>query len=68
MARSLVGLEFTHKNKGQEVTVKAVDFWPTPGGVSQRFTAGSEGARELDVFSPPREADKKAGAGFAAIS
>lgn len=51
---------------GLEVPVKAGDFWRTPGGVSHGFTAGSEGARVLDIFSPPREAYKKAGAGFGA--
>ena len=50
---------------GQEFPVKAGDFWRTPGGVPHGFKAGDEGARVLDIFSPPREAYKKAGAGFA---
>ena len=29
------------------------------------FKAGSSGARVLDIFSPPREAYRKAGADFA---
>ena len=50
---------------GKEFPVKAGDFWRTPGNVSHGFKAGSEGARVLDIFSPPREAYRKTGAGFA---
>ena len=50
---------------GEEFAVKAGDFWRTPGDVPHGFKAGSEGARILDIFSPPREAYRKAGAGFA---
>ena len=39
--------------------VKAGDFWRTPGGVPHGFTAGPDGARILDIFSPPREAYRK---------
>lgn len=49
---------------GEEVQVSAGDFWRTPGGVPHSFRAGSEGARVLDIFSPPREEYKKAGSGF----
>ncbi len=45
--------------------VKAGDFWRTPGGMLHGFKAGSDGARILDIFSPPREAYRKSGAGFA---
>ena len=51
---------------GVEVPVSAGDFWCTPGGVSHGFRAGPEGARVIDIFAPPREAYRKAGAGFAA--
>lgn len=50
---------------GEEIPVKAGDFWRTPGDVPHGFKAGTEGARVLDIFSPPREAYKKAGSGFA---
>ncbi len=49
---------------GQEFAVKAGDFWRTPGGVEHTLKAGPDGARVLDVFSPPREAYRKAGSGF----
>ena len=51
---------------GEEFSVQAGDFWRTPGDVLHGFRAGSDGARVLDIFSPPREAYRKAGAGFAA--
>ena len=50
----------------KEVSVKAGDFWRTPGGVSHGIRAGAMGARVLDIFSPPREEYKKAGTGFGA--
>ncbi len=50
---------------GEEIPVEAGDFWRTPGDVPHGFKAGSQGARVLDIFSPPREAYRKAGAGFA---
>ena len=50
---------------GEEHPVKAGDFWRTPGGVPHGFRAGTDGARILDIFSPPREAYIKPGAGFA---
>ena len=49
---------------GEEIAVKAGDFWLTPGGVSHGFKAGDEGARVLDIFSPPRAAYREAGSGF----
>lgn len=48
----------------QEFAVKAGDFWRTPGGVPHTLKAGADGAKVLDIFSPPREAYRKAGAGF----
>ena len=50
---------------GEEHAVKAGDFWRTPGGVPHGFRAGPNGARVLDIFSPPREAYRKPGSGFA---
>lgn len=49
---------------GEEFNVNAGDFWRTPGDIPHTFIAGSEGARILDVFSPPREAYRKKGTGF----
>ncbi|WP_282607685.1 cupin domain-containing protein [Pelagibius sp. Alg239-R121] len=49
----------------QAFPVKAGDFWRTPGEVPHGFKAGGDGARVLDIFSPPREAYRKAGTGFA---
>ncbi len=49
---------------GEEFSVNAGDFWRTPGDVPHTFKAGSNGARVLDIFSPPREAYRKKGAGF----
>jgi quercetin dioxygenase-like cupin family protein len=54
----------TRIQDGVEVAVGAGDFWRTPGGMSHGFRAGPEGARVLDIFAPPREAYRKAGAGF----
>jgi len=56
----------TRIQDGEEVPVGQGDFWRTPGGVPHGFRAGPEGARVLDIFAPPREAYRKAGAGFAA--
>ncbi len=49
---------------GVEHAVSAGDFWRTPGGVEHGFTAGPEGAVILDVFAPPRDEYRRAGAGF----
>jgi quercetin dioxygenase-like cupin family protein len=51
---------------GVNISVTAGDFWRTPGGVSHGFTAGPNGAKVLDIFSPPRAAYKAIGAGFSA--
>lgn len=53
---------------GQEFAVCAGDFWRTPGGVTHGIRAGAQGARILDIFSPPREEYTKPGSGFAAES
>lgn len=49
---------------GEEIPVKKGDFWRTPGNVPHTIRAGADGAKVLDVFSPPREEYKKAGSGF----
>ena len=49
---------------GEEIAVKRGDFWRTPGNVPHTMKAGPDGARVLDVFSPPRPEYKKAGSGF----
>lgn len=46
------------------VPVRKGDFWRTPGGVPHTMEAGAEGCTVLDVFAPPREAYRTAGAGF----
>ncbi|MGI9387519.1 MAG: cupin domain-containing protein [Methyloligellaceae bacterium] len=50
---------------GEEIDVKKGDFWRTPGNIPHTVRAGPDGAVILDVFSPPREAYKQAGSGFA---
>jgi quercetin dioxygenase-like cupin family protein len=49
----------------EEIPVKKGDFWRTPGGVPHTMRAGPEGARVLDIFSPPRPEYRKPGKGFA---
>ncbi len=49
---------------GQEIPVKAGDFWCTPCNIGHGIRAGAQGARVLDVFSPPRDEYRKAGSGF----
>jgi quercetin dioxygenase-like cupin family protein len=48
----------------EEIPVAKGDFWRTPGNVPHTMRAGPEGARVLDIFSPPRDEYKKAGKGF----
>lgn len=47
----------------EEIAVIAGDFWRTPGDVPHAFRAGPNGARLLDMFSPPREQYKTVGSG-----
>lgn len=49
---------------GKEYPVHAGDFWCTPGGVTHGLRAGPNGARVLDIFSPPRDEYRKSGSGF----
>jgi quercetin dioxygenase-like cupin family protein len=48
----------------EEFPVKKGDFWRTPGNVPHTLRAGPEGARVLDIFSPPRPEYRKPGKGF----
>jgi quercetin dioxygenase-like cupin family protein len=48
----------------EEIPVKKGDFWRTPGNVPHTMRAGPEGARVLDIFSPPRPEYRKPGKGF----
>ena len=41
---------------GQEIQVKAGDFWHTPGGMPHGIRTGARAAVILDIFSPPRTA------------
>jgi quercetin dioxygenase-like cupin family protein len=50
----------------EEIPVKKGDFWRTPGHVPHTVRAGPDGARILDIFSPPRPEYRKPGKGFAA--
>ena len=54
----------TRIQDGAEYSVKAGDFWRTPGGISHGFQAGPDGALILDIFSPPRDEYRKQGSGF----
>ena len=48
---------------GEEVAMKAGDFWRTPSGVSHTVRTGDVGAVVLDIFAPPREEYRKPGEG-----
>ena len=49
---------------GQKIEIKKGDFWQTPGGIDHGIIGGTEGAKVLDIFSPPRDEYKKSGSGF----
>ena len=51
---------------GESVAVAAGEFWHTPGGVPHGIVTGDRAALVLDIFSPPREEYRRAGAGFGA--
>ncbi len=51
---------------GEEVAMKAGDFWYTPANTPHGTRTGASGATILDIFSPPRDAYTKPGEGFAA--
>ena len=48
----------------EEIEVNKGVFWQTPGGVEHGIIGGPEGAKILDVFSPPRDEYKISGSGF----
>ena len=48
----------------EEIQINKGDFWQTPGGVDHGIIGGPEGAKVLDVFSPPRDEYKVEGSGF----
>lgn len=50
----------------EEIPVEKGDFWRTPGNVPHTMRAGPQGARVLDIFSPPRPEYRKPGKGFGA--
>jgi len=49
---------------GEEVDMRAGDFWHTPGGTPHGIRVGKGGAMVLDIFSPPRPEYRNAGEGF----
>jgi len=49
---------------GEQIVIKKGDFWQTPGGVDHGIIGGPNGAKVLDVFSPPRNEYKTSGSGF----
>ena len=49
---------------GEEIKIKKGDFWQTPGGIDHGIVGGPDGAKVLDIFSPPRDEYKKSGSGF----
>ena len=51
---------------GEEVAVKAGDFWRTLGGVAHSVRTGDVGALVLDIFAPPRDEYRAPGEGFGA--
>ena len=63
MKRALEG-ELVRIQGGEEVAMKAGDFWRTPGGVEHAVRTGDAGAVVLDVFAPPRDEYRKPGEGF----
>ena len=60
----------TRIQDGKRIAVTKGMFWRTPGGVEHGFEAGPDGAKVIDVFAPPRDDYRTAGAGFgsAAVS
>ena len=48
----------------EKIVINKGDFWQTPGGVDHGIIGGSDGAKVLDIFSPPRDEYKVEGSGF----
>ncbi len=53
---------------GEEIAMKAGDFWYTPGNTPHGVRTGEKKAIILDIFSPPRGAYKQPGEGLAATT
>ena len=51
---------------GEETTVSAGDFRRRPPDINHAFRVGPNGARVLDVFSPPRDDYRVKGTGVKA--
>ena len=49
---------------GEEIPMRAGDFWHTPGGVPHGIRTGDSAAVVLDIFAPPREEYRRSGRGF----
>ena len=49
---------------GEKIKIKKGDFWLTPSNIEHGIIAGNNGAKVMDVFSPPREEYKKVGSGY----
>lgn len=56
--------ELIRVQDGKDTLMKAGDFWRSPPNIEHTVRTGDTGAVVLDVFSPPREEYKQAGAGF----
>ncbi len=63
----LIAGECTRIQDGEEVNVKAGNFWHTPGNVLHGIRTGSSSAVVLDIFSPPRPEYKQSGDGFGKV-
>ena len=61
-AKELVRL--ARRSIGLRIEIKKGDFWLTPGNVDHGIEAGENGAKVMDIFSPPRDQYKKSGSGF----
>ena len=61
-AKELVSLDSS--SIGLRIEIKKGDFWLTPGNVEHGIEAGKNGAKVMDIFSPPRDQYKKSGSGF----
>lgn len=52
--------------EGEEIPMRAGDFWHTPGGVAHGIRTNDCAAVVLDIFAPPRDEYRKSGQGFGA--
>ncbi|HWP42374.1 MAG TPA: cupin domain-containing protein [Blastocatellia bacterium] len=51
---------------GEEVAMKKGDFWYTPPDTPHGVRTGEQGAKIMDIFSPPRKVYTKPGEGLGA--